>query len=283
MTWSVASTRVTVQAAVHEVLGELEADEAAAEDDGRAGPSGGGDQGVGVLDVAQRQGALDAGDRRADRARRRARARARRRASSTSSPRRRGRARRPSAARGRCPAASWRTRTSSPKRAARDCGVCSSSASRSLDDADRRGTAARSWRRRRSRCARDGDRAAWSSDEPGGRESIHAAGDRGQAAEARLAVDLVGVGVDREHRVAAAHEPVVEPRCHCGSRLARDARDRDPGGVGGARAQERVGSADGGRAIFCAGKSRVASATVTMVASPPWVESAASVAGREEP
>ena len=56
-----------LHAEVHEVLGDLDPDEAAADDHGGAGAEGGGDQGIGVLDVTQRQGALDAGDRRAHR------------------------------------------------------------------------------------------------------------------------------------------------------------------------------------------------------------------------
>ena len=54
-----------LEAEVHEVLGDLDPDEAAADDDRGAGADGRGHEGVGVLDVAQRQGALDAGDRRA--------------------------------------------------------------------------------------------------------------------------------------------------------------------------------------------------------------------------
>jgi len=50
-------------AAVGEVLGELEADEAATDDRGGAGRADRRHERVGVLDVAQRQGALDAGDR----------------------------------------------------------------------------------------------------------------------------------------------------------------------------------------------------------------------------
>ncbi len=58
-----------LQALVDEVLGDLDADEAAADDDGGLLTANGGDHGVGVLDVAQGEGALDAGDRWAHRAR----------------------------------------------------------------------------------------------------------------------------------------------------------------------------------------------------------------------
>ncbi len=53
--------------AVHEVLGHLEADEAAADDDRGPGLAGRLDQRVRVLDGAQRERPLDAGDRRPDR------------------------------------------------------------------------------------------------------------------------------------------------------------------------------------------------------------------------
>ena len=53
-------------AAVDQVLGHFEADEAAPDHDGGPGAGDRSDHVVGVLDRAQRQGTLDAGDRRPD-------------------------------------------------------------------------------------------------------------------------------------------------------------------------------------------------------------------------
>src|SRR6185436_19073298 len=58
-------------------------------------------------------------------------------------------------------------------------------------------------------------------------DGLDAAGDRGEVAVARVALDLIGVGIDGEHLVAAVAQPLVDDVAAVAARIAGHAGDGD--------------------------------------------------------